>query len=154
MLKFTGKFRDLKPAGYTFQKLYARNYRSYRKEVSPAETIWIWQHNGGYVEFNDLYDLSRLAARAVYLDQQPGDGGAFAYDMDTNTLEPYSNEHHNPMFVILLREKELGRKLDDLEFVETCARCERWKRVFVSNRLREAILDMHSRGWINLDTIL
>jgi len=36
-LKFTGKFKELVPLGYTFHKLFANNYRVYRKN-----DIWIW----------------------------------------------------------------------------------------------------------------
>jgi len=36
-LKFTGKFKELMPLGYKFHKLFARNYRVYRKE-----NVWIW----------------------------------------------------------------------------------------------------------------
>jgi len=36
-LKFTGKFKELVPLGYTFHKLFANNYRVYRKE-----NVWIW----------------------------------------------------------------------------------------------------------------
>jgi len=38
MLKFVGKFRDLKPLGYTFQKLYAMDYKTYRKKYV---LIWV-----------------------------------------------------------------------------------------------------------------
>ena len=38
MLKFIGKFKDLKPLGYTFQKLYAMDYKTYRKRYV---LIWV-----------------------------------------------------------------------------------------------------------------
>jgi hypothetical protein len=36
-IEFIGKFKDLIPMGYSFHKLYARNYRVYTKNQ-----IWIW----------------------------------------------------------------------------------------------------------------
>lgn len=50
---YLGKFKDLIPKGFIFQKLYARNYRSYRKEFKGVNTLWIWQ-KGKNVEINDF----------------------------------------------------------------------------------------------------
>jgi hypothetical protein len=36
-MKFIGDFKDLKPMGFTFHKLYARNYKVYEKHE-----LWIW----------------------------------------------------------------------------------------------------------------
>ncbi len=36
-LKFTGRFKELMPLGYTFNKLFANNYIVYRKT-----DVWIW----------------------------------------------------------------------------------------------------------------
>ncbi len=36
-LRFTGKFKELIPLGYTFNKLFANNYIVYLKE-----NVWIW----------------------------------------------------------------------------------------------------------------
>lgn len=48
VVKFTGKFRDLKPMGFKFHRLYARNYKVYEQE-----DMWIWV-GGGDVRFKDL----------------------------------------------------------------------------------------------------
>ncbi len=42
-LKFTIDIKKLKGLGYTFQKLYARNYKTYRKDIGKGgRTIWLW----------------------------------------------------------------------------------------------------------------
>lgn len=60
-IKFIGKFKDLKPMGFTFHKLYARNYKVYEKKK-----IWIWVAHGGYVEIQDFYSLSGYILKAIW----------------------------------------------------------------------------------------
>jgi hypothetical protein len=55
-MKFTGTFKNLKNHGYTFQKLYAANYKCYRKKINEYDsTLWIFVGNGGSIEFEDWY---------------------------------------------------------------------------------------------------
>lgn len=51
-IKYIGDFKDLIPKDWIFQKLYARNYRTYRKEFI-EDTIWIWQKQR-VIEINDF----------------------------------------------------------------------------------------------------
>lgn len=53
IVRFKGKFTDLIPNGWTFQKLFARNYRQYSKTCD-SQKCRIWQHHGGYLEIDDL----------------------------------------------------------------------------------------------------
>jgi hypothetical protein len=67
-IKFTGDFKDLIPNGWTFQKLFARNYRQYHKTCDGSQ--WgsgcrIWQHLGGYLEIDDLFDWSALIVEQI-----------------------------------------------------------------------------------------
>lgn len=48
----------LKPNGYTFQKLYAANYRTYRKQID-AYTIWLWS-KGKSIEINDWHGFTGI----------------------------------------------------------------------------------------------
>ncbi len=67
-VRFTGKFRDLKPLGYTFWKAFARNYRVYTKRPDGGkwgQAINIWQHCGGYLEIDDYQDLSYLVVELI-----------------------------------------------------------------------------------------
>jgi len=65
-IKFTGNFKDLKPMGFKFNKLFANNYKVYEKN-----DIWIWVANGGYVEIRDLYSLSGYVLKAIWNDTFP-----------------------------------------------------------------------------------
>jgi len=51
MLLYTIKERHFKGLGFVFQKLYASNYKSYRKKIGPY-TIWCWVA-GKTIEIND-----------------------------------------------------------------------------------------------------
>jgi len=50
-LKPTCKFTDLKKRGYRFEKLYARNYKVYHKEMDNHD-IWLWVAHGGSIEID------------------------------------------------------------------------------------------------------
>lgn len=60
-IKFTGDFKQLKPMGFTFHKLYARNYKVYEKSK-----VWIWVAHGGYVEIADFFSLSGYIVKAIW----------------------------------------------------------------------------------------
>ena len=48
-MKFTGDFKELKPMGWTFHKLYARNYKAYMLEDF---IIWVSKREFIYRHFN------------------------------------------------------------------------------------------------------
>lgn len=54
ILKLTADVNLLKERGYTFQKLFASNYKTYRKKIRDY-TIWVWVKNSG-VEIEDWYE--------------------------------------------------------------------------------------------------
>lgn len=56
ILTYKIKESKLKGMGYTFQKLYARNYKTYRKIVGD-NTLWLWS-KGKTIELDDLYHLT------------------------------------------------------------------------------------------------
>jgi hypothetical protein len=67
-VKFIGKFRDLKPNGWEFQKLFANNYCQYCKTCDGqkwSQELRIWKHLGGYLEIADLYDKSYLIVKSI-----------------------------------------------------------------------------------------
>ena len=70
-IKFIGDWKELKPMGFTFHKLFASNYKVYEKNK-----IWIWVAHGGYVEVADFYNLSGYIVKAIW-------GGTFpVYEKD------------------------------------------------------------------------
>jgi hypothetical protein len=52
-LHYTINEGKLKSMGYTFQKLYAANYKSYRKEIGHTK-VWLWS-KGKTIEINDWH---------------------------------------------------------------------------------------------------
>jgi len=60
-IKFTGDFKKLIPMGFTFHKLFARNYKVYE-----MNKVWIWVAHGGYVEIDDFYNLSGYIVKAIW----------------------------------------------------------------------------------------
>ena len=65
-IKFKGDFKQLIPMGFTFHKLFARNYKVYEKSK-----VWIWVAHGGYVEIDDFYNLSGYIVKAIWEDTFP-----------------------------------------------------------------------------------
>ena len=61
MIKFTGDFKKLIPMGFTFHKLFSRNYKVYEKN-----SVWVWVAHGGYVEIRDFFSKSKHIARKIY----------------------------------------------------------------------------------------
>ncbi len=69
-MKFTIEITELKKRGYTFQKLYASNYKSYRKKIGDYK-IWLWviereleiddwhQHTDNIIKFFKKHDKKR-----------------------------------------------------------------------------------------------
>jgi hypothetical protein len=55
-LNFTTRVKDLKSIGYKYQELYARNYKTYRKEIA-GFTFWLWV-KGKTIEINDWYSYT------------------------------------------------------------------------------------------------
>lgn len=72
VMKFTVEIKELKERGYTFQKLYASDHKSYRKKIGDY-TIWLWvmereleidcwyQHTDNIVKFFKKHDNKKTA---------------------------------------------------------------------------------------------
>lgn len=73
-IRFTGDFKDLKPMGYKFQKMYASNYNCWHKHTDPkgfGESIWVWQR-GREVDFNSLGIYSYIVLEEVVFKNRIG----------------------------------------------------------------------------------
>ena len=71
-LKFLGKFKDLIPLGFKFDKLFAANYRCYSISLHPngmSSKIWIWQ-KGCEVEFECYYGMTADIFHALLDDDK------------------------------------------------------------------------------------
>lgn len=154
LLKFHGKFTDLIPAGWKFQKLFANNYRQYH--IEPAgeyfNTIRVWQHHGGYVEIDDYFSNSEAVIRhAVTYTKK--EGSKFFDNMPvlnkkTGQIEMYNREKHCDMWVYFDSEKK-G------ESEEVCS--QRVKQLFdtyrkcaLEDKTIEYLKKMVELGWIKV----
>lgn len=160
--KFHGKFKDLIPAGFKFQKLFARNYRQYcwRNPENPYsdETIDVWQHNGGYVEIAGLGLFSSLIFKAFavggdHLEQFYCTGKMssfykFVINRNTNELEVYDIDKHNTMRLYFLNQ---DGKITDEEMDEMHKEMIRiYKEVVIckDSWLANAIRTMIEKEWV------
>jgi len=147
-VKFKGKFKDLVPAGFKFQKLFARNYRCYIKSNGPHDVL-VWQHLGGYVEIEDLFGMSYLLVNAIVTGTLVTDEFfQVAIDRDKLVLETYVYARHDPM--CLYATADYPNTADDkLKFrTQISAHFERWLTVRVDPFITETVRDMYHRGWI------
>lgn len=172
-IRFTGKFTDLIPSGFTFQKLFARNYCCYRLQTA-GQNLWVWRHLGGYVEIDDNYDSSYLileaildpnVKRTVHDEVKNEDGSVLmpgwemlelAIDRETQTIEVWDKCRHEPGFLINVRARERGVPFLDEErydeiIDEVYEELRRYKRCFICNETEDRIRDLHDRGWLAIE---
>lgn len=161
MLKFYGKFRDLIPNGWTFQKLFANNYRHYYKEIRPELHMRVWQHHGGYVELDDCFDNSEAVMKAaldnvnfpwkthtlpmlnVWTDKK------VAINRNTGEVTPWDEYTHDPMFVSL-RMKQNGAKEEEINSV--CNElCDTYRPYLITKEIVDTIQEMVDKHWIVLE---
>ena len=108
LFKFHGRFKDLIPAGWEFQKLYAHNYRQY--SICPAglwaDTIRVWQHLGGYVEVNDYFDHSEVIVKHLVNGGPQHPTFGIVLNRKTGEVLPYDRVMHSSLFLMLELEKQ------------------------------------------------
>ncbi len=162
LCKFHGKFKELVPAGWKFQKLFANNYRQYCLDVTPCESIRVWQHHGGYIEIGDLYGASKQVIEAVLLNNFPwhtfknqifgafGEMPAsygFTIDREIGKMIP-QERHHDAMCVYIDAEKA-GKSPDEVEELVDSI-CKKYSRKRICNDMITAIKGMADKGWIKV----
>lgn len=150
-IKFTGKYKDLKAMGYTFQKLYARNYRCYHKSIAEysSQTIWIWQKDNR-VEIMDLYDLSYLVLQEIVVNGRTGK----RYEINSVFPNPDTTGH----FMLDIQDKKLldnvyeiekmGYNIEDKEEIK--AYWQRYRTVNIDDKLTLMIADLYDKGLIEI----
>lgn len=150
LLKFHGKFKDLVPAGWEFQKLFARNYRQYC--IYPAgewrDHIRVWQHHGGYVELNDFHGHSEAVIRYMVANGPVAVETPPMLNLKTGLVEAYNSEKHNNMMIYIILErqgadKETLRKAMS-EFHDNYRRCN------LEDKTVEYLKKMVDLGWIKI----
>jgi hypothetical protein len=164
LLKFHGNFKELIPAGFTFQKLFASNYRQYCLTIKNVYTIRVWQAHGGYIEIEDYYDASKSLVEAILNESFPwhkyepinlANGGmihctslGFTIVRETNKVIPLDMSIHEPMRVQFKMEKE-GKTEQE---IDDCIKnlYDKYRVSRVSLEICNAIKDMHAKGWIKI----
>jgi hypothetical protein len=160
-IKFTGNFRDLKPDGWTFQKLFARNYRCYWKSIDPNnphdDKVWIWQANGGNIEYEDFYSYSYLIFEIIlngdYIKGECNLGGDIYYRWVISrihyTITPFVSEQHEDWYV---RKYLAARKIPDEEIDNQIkALHSENKRIIFDKDLVSFVLNMNNKGWLKIE---
>ena len=157
-ISFTGNFRDLIPMGFTFQKLFANNYRSYRfgLESQPTvteHTFWIWQHYGGYMEIDDLghrHSATLLEyALNAYIDE-PCDFSEcyrFVIDRESDVME---RDHENVYMQMMVKYHHSESKEEKQKIVDEYY--ERWRTKTIWGPLFEKMREWHSSELIAIET--
>jgi hypothetical protein len=89
--KFHGKFSDLIPAGFKFQKLHLNNYNQYCYDITINDKIRVWQANGGTVE---VLGMSTTATRNLYAFIKKHGVEKFKYSIKPNIAFPTGSEYY------------------------------------------------------------
>lgn len=132
IVRFTGRFANLIPNGWIFQKLFARNYRQYHKICSGekyGQKCRIWQHHKGYLEIDDLFNNSWIIVSKIidgtikdfesqtwdllYKKQTPT--FLFKIDAEKSAIYPYHSEEYA---FINLQEWHLMKALPEFDLKE------------------------------------
>lgn len=100
-LTFTGDYKTLKPNGFTYRRLFARNAICYEKQ-----DVWIWRAGRG-VDLLDLYGhsgalLAYLRAHDfAYVSKTRNgfDNPRLTLDRETGRVLPYATHYHEDVSV-------------------------------------------------------
>ncbi len=154
LCKFHGKFTDLIPAGWKFQKLFASNYRQYAYEVAPYKHIRIWQHHGGYIELDSLYGASKQVIEAVLLNNfewqvYPNLNGSYGFTIENETglMIPQLREHDGMHAFFLAETKKLSPEEASRLADETY---NKYTKHRIDERIMNQIRNMADKGWIKV----
>lgn len=156
-VKFKGPFKELKKNGWTFQKLFARNYRSYSKTCDGKQyghsKLWIWQHLGGYLEVDDFHELSYLVIDFIqtgkYKDGYKKLFTSYCYygQIDKLTLEITPGVTVKEPFLYETNPTEEQTEKWGKEYDEWISR---YRRVGIDDDDIREISDLLNRGWIEI----
>lgn len=144
-IKFIGKFKDLIPDGWTFQKLFARNYRQYHKTCDGekySQRCRIWQHYGGYLEI-DVFDTDIGVALIENINvRQFGklNTSGFIWDNETKLLHPRGSAFFS----------DIKRKENEINPSELRQHFDRYRNVVVRHELLDMVQDLLNRKWIEI----
>jgi hypothetical protein len=144
-IKFIGKFKDLIPDGWTFQKLFARNYRQYHKTCDGekySQKCRIWQHYGGYLEIDDFDTDIGVALIENINVRQFGklNTSGFIWDNETKLLHPRGSGFFS----------DIKRKENEINPSELRQHLDRYRNIVVRHELLDMVQDLLNRKWIEI----
>ena len=148
MAKFTGRYGDLVPSGYIFQKLFARNYKNYRREFGTCkEWLHIWQ-KGNDIEIMDFYSKSGWLIQKIVKnrDKIPSliEHNSFSIRMNTKNGKIYLLDHAERRFIWKIERRLYERedkKALDLYY-------KKWKISHIPEDMIIEILRLYDAGLI------
>ena len=153
MAKYTGRYKDLIPAGYTFHKLYANNYRTYQFSANINDSLWIFQ-KGNDIELLDFYAKSGFIVNCFVKnrDRLPEmyEDGHFSIRMNNHTgkIRHFNMGERRFVWATERRmhdrlEKTGNRAAFDLYW-------KKWKTAHIPKKMVEEVLRLHDAGLIEL----
>lgn len=130
-IKFVGKFKDLIPIGFSFHKLYARNYKVYTKN-----SVWIWVSRR-VVEIKDLNEVNSYKVASLIINKKYP-----VYEKDTD-YKIISFKKGEPKCTIL------DNKTGDIIIYNDFMKLRNYNHDYDRNRYRELILNISIFETIN-----
>jgi hypothetical protein len=153
MAKYTGKYKNLMPAGYTFLKMYARNYRTYRFECSINDSMWIFQ-KGNDIEILDFYAKSGFLVKSFVKNRDrlselyEDDFLRVRMDTKTGKLRHYDLAERRHAWKIETRLYERLEKTENKAAIDLYYK--KWKTGSIPKKMVEEVLRLWDAGVIEL----
>ncbi len=116
----------LKARGYTFQKLYAADYKTYRKKFNRDMTIWLWV-KGSLIEINDWHEHTGAIIDFYKTNCRNLDGEYVIIFVNRKTSE------------IIIRDKDMAVEAA-LDYEAYIKRWEDWRSIFISFKQMSEII--------------
>lgn len=144
-IKFTGKWTDLKPLGYKFQRLFANNYICYHQEE-----LWIWK-KGQELEIADCYDDSCLILKYLIDNNfKLPKFNTFVTHRIEKTCEEVNFRKHS-FTSILLDLKSKGQTLTDEEMENMSEEhSKKYKETTLSEKTMLLLKELYEKNMIQI----
>jgi len=165
VLKFVGKYGELKNHGYKFCRLFAGNYMTWFKKTGgeySSNNIWIFK-KGADVEFKDFYHMSGLVGEFVR-DNDPikpfptcklcwrividNDGAVFANEGGDryNSMSYFSRDENNKYYQETPQE-EKDQMIPDMNYEEFS---KRFRTDMISLEFGNAMRELMNSGMVEI----
>lgn len=131
-MNYTIKEILLKERGYTFQKLYASNYKCYHKKINKNYTLWLWvakktievngwhQHTKSIIDFylNNILDKNYIK---IQINHDTGDIQFYDYAEYSKVIESGCwntwIEKYESYHEVLLVKDSMNELIKEIEYL-------------------------------------